>query len=197
MDFKTALNTNKVTKTTTAKKSSMPIIEVTDQDVEESITAFIDAQSREKSAKADKEFHATNIVSHVRPTQDENAFNGNFSKSYQVKSDVGTVKFVTADKFSINNDDKPEFEKLFGKKNFDTLMEEEFTVTLKPDVFLNEEKQNELMDLLGDKFNEFFDVDTKLKTKGNFDQNVYGVVKTQSKLDEVRTFAKQNKPSIR
>lgn len=195
MDFKTALNANKTTKTS-VKKSIMPIIEVTDKDVKNSITSFIDAQSREKIAKADKEFQASTIISYVRSIQDENAFNDNFSKSYQVKSDVDMVKFIAVDKFSINSDDELEFKKLLGKK-FNMLMEAESTVTLKREIFEDEVLQLELMTLLGDKFDVFFDVDTTLKTKPDFDKNIYGVVKTQEKLDEVRVFAKQNKPSIR
>ena len=52
------------------------------------------------------------------------------------------------------------------------------------------------MELLGDKFAEFFDVSSVFKTKADFDEKVYNKVK-DSKLAEVRTLVKQNKPSIR
>ena len=69
-------------------------------------------------------------------------------------------------------------------------------MSLKAEVFENEEMQKKLMKLLGDNFNDFFNVTSKLITKKDFDKNVYDKV-DKSKLDEVRTLVKQNKPSIR
>ncbi len=194
--FTDAIKQKSTTKATVSK-SSMPIIDIKDTAVASSIADFIEAQVAEKTAKADKEFAGAEIISHVRAIQDEKALNGSFAKSYQVKSSEGNVKFVTADKFSVNSADEDKIKNVLGK-SFDNLMEEKVTVTLKEEIFADEDKQEELMGLLGeDKFAEFFDVDTKLTTVKGFDQNVYGAVKTQKELDEVRLYAKQNKPSIR
>ena len=194
--FQTALQQNAAPKQPASKKSAMPIINIVGKDNVAAIEGFVDAQTREKKAKADKEFAASVIRKFVRKQQDERALAGDFNKSYQVKTAKHTVKFVTADKFSINGDDAPEFKRLFSSE-FDSLMEEKIDVTLKPAVFADEDKQNELMNLLGDKFSEFFDVTTTLHTKKGFDEEVYKVAKTQDKLDEIRVYAKQQTPSIR
>ena len=97
--------------------------------------------------KTDKEFAAANIVSHVREIQDERALKGDFVKSYSVKSDQGNVKYITADKFGVNPDDEETLKTLLGK-NFGELIVEKVTVTLKEEIFADEKKQEELMELL-------------------------------------------------
>lgn len=194
--FKQAIAKSKSATQPAAKKSSMPIIEITDSNVSSAIADFIDAQGREKSAKADKEFAGATVIEHVRAIQDKKALKGDFHKSYQVKSDSGNVKFVTADKFSVNDEDEDNLKNLLGE-SYDSLLEEKVSVTLKAEIFEDEKKQTELMNLLGDKFAEFFDVNTKLQAVKGFDEKIYQAVDSQAKLDEVRTYAKQNKPSVR
>jgi len=192
--FKSAIKQTSVVKSS-VKKSTMPVIEVKNS-VANEIENFIKANKAEKLAKADKDFAGSNIIAHCRPIQDKRALAGDFVKSYTVKSDKGVVKFITADKFGVNTEDEETLKSLLDE-HYDNLLEEKITVTLKAEVFQDEAKQEELMNLLGDKFAEFFDVETKLQAKEDFDKNVYKAVNNQNDLDELRLYAKQNKPSIR
>lgn len=193
--FQKALETNKKTKSVGAKKKTMPTVEFSDKEMNTAVSEFLKSRQVEKEAKAEKEFHSNFIVEKVRTIQDENAFNGEFSKSYEVKTSVGSVKFVTADKFSVNPNDEKEIRNLLGNE-FDSLMEEKVEVKLKESVMNNTELQKKLMKLIGNNFDEFFEVTSTLTTKEGFDEKVYEKV-DKSKMDELRTYVKQSKPSIR
>ena len=194
--FQDAINKNKKSVDDPKKKNSMPVLKVEDYgEVDKAIDDFLESRKVEKEAKADKEYSADILVDYARKAQDKDGKNNDYHKSYEIEGKSNSVKFISADKFSVNGDDKEKLEKTF-KKNFDELFEEKIDVTLKGEVFENDEKQKKLMKLLGDNFNEFFNVTSKLVTKVDFDKNVYGKV-NGSNLKEVRTLVKQNKPSIR
>ena len=195
-DFQKKLTESKNSNSPKGKKETMPVINVTNGETKQYIKDFIDAQKREKIAKSDKEAAGNEIIEVARKIQDKDAFGGKFSKSYRVKSDDDIVTYVTANKFSLNLDDKETFQKMLGK-NFDTLLEEKFNIFVKPEVFQNPELQKELMSLLEDKFDEFFEITSSLVAKENFDSNVFKAVKNSAGLQKVRSFAKQSKPSIR
>lgn len=193
--FQKALETNKKTKSVGAKKKTMPTVEFSDKEMNTAVSEFLKSRQVEKEAKAEKEFHSNFIVEKVRTIQDENAFNGEFSKSYEVKTSVGSVKFVMADKFSVNPNDEEEIRNILGNE-FNSLMEEKVEVKLKESVMNNTELQKKLMKLIGNNFDEFFEVTSTLTTKEGFDEKVYEKV-DKSKMDELRTYVKQSKPSIR
>ena len=203
--FQDAIDINKKAKPSAAKKSTMPVIDISETDlvpssllaeVEKAIKEFPVFQKEEKEAKAEKEYAAEVIVDLVRRHQDKEAFSGDFSKSYEVKGSENSVKYITADKFSVKDADKEKLKKLF-KKSYDELFEEKLEVSLKAEVLNSEDLQEELMNLVGkENFSKFFDVETTFKTKVGFDENLYKNV-SADKVDEVRTLVKQNKPSIR
>jgi len=193
--FKDKLAKSATSKSPAKSKSSMPTVKT---NVGEAISTFNTEKKNESAAKAAKEVAGAAIIEFGREHQDKTAFTGNFRKSFElIGNDDESVKFVATDKFSVNPDDATNLKKIVGKKEYDNLFEEKFTVTLHDEVFEDEALQNELMALMGDNFDRFLFVSSKLVTKKNFDENIYRVVKSASKLSEVRMLVKQNKPSIR
>ena len=137
--------------------------------VSDAVDKFQAAKKAKKEAEAEMSFNESIVIDAVRPVQDKDGFNNNYKKSYSIK----------------------------GNTNDEFLIEEKVTVTLKVEIFADEERQEELMKLLGEKFNEFFDVTTKLAVADDYDKNVYAVVNDQDKLDKVRTFVKPYKAALR
>lgn len=102
---------------------------------------------------------------------------------------------VYANKFTIHPEDDGQLMELLGD-NYEYLITKRFSVKLKSAVFEDEALQAELMELVGDRFADFFDTEVKLNTCDNFSQIIYQAVEPEQ-LDNLRVFARQYKPSIR
>lgn len=184
-----------------AKSTNKAYIKVTDE-VKEAVDKFVAANKAEKAAKAEKAFNETTIIDHVRKVQDNDGFANKHQKSYDVPGNTESLKYVSKNQASINSEDADVIKTMLDS-DYDFLMDEQVTVTLKSEVFDIDAKQEELMSLLGEKFAEFFDVETKLKIADDYDKNIYSVVKgknkaaKQSNLDKVRTYVKMYKPALR
>ena len=63
-------------------------------------------------------------------------------------------------------------------------------------LFQDPDLQNELMELLGDRFGDFLETSVNLKVKEDFDKKIYQVV-SEDQLPALRTFCRQYKPSLR
>ncbi len=189
--FNDALKANAKAKTT-AKKSTVPVIEDYPQAVGTAVTKLVDLKAQEKTLKAEINDTSEVIIKYATEQQDERALKGDFNKSYA----IGDITFVTKNQFSINPEDGPAIKKILGKA-FESLILEKMDVKLKDEVFQSEALQGELMKLLGDNFSKFFDVTSTLKVAENYDEKIYGVLKSRDKLDEIRTYVKQYSPSLR
>ena len=102
---------------------------------------------------------------------------------------------VYANKFTINPEDNSQLQELLGE-NYEYLITKRFSVKLKAAVFEDKALQAELMELVGERFADFFDTEVKLNTCDNFSQIIYQAVEPEQ-LDNLRVFARQYKPSIR
>lgn len=183
------------TKKPASAKPTMPVIE-TDDTVREAVDSFVIAKEAEKTAKATKDVAGTVIIDHTKDVQDKDGFSGKFRNSYQVKGNIHTVKFVSSNRFSINPEDEPELRELLGDDAFEDLFEVKYTVSLKPEVFEDDEMQATLMDLIGEHFSDFFDTVKTMKVAEGFDQRIYNKIKPED-LETLRTFCRQYKPSLR
>ena len=190
-------STAKPKTTAKAKKSSVPMLEAT-AEVKEAVDLYIEAKEREKIATAEKEASGVIITDFVRPIQDGDGFKGAFRNSYGVPGTKPGYKVthVTQNKYSINAEDAPKIQEILGEENFGEMMDQTFSVVLKPGVFLDKELQADLMDMVGDRFTDFFDTVTSLKVKEGFIQRIYTAV-PEDKLDDLRTFCKPYKPTLR
>ena len=178
------------------KKTSVPMLD-TPPEVQEVVDQYIDAKEREKIAKSEKEQCETVIIDFVRPFQDQDGYKGAFRNSYGVAGTKPGMKvtFVSSNRWTVSAEDH---ERLAGivEEHFEDLFEQTFEVKLKAEVFENPDLQAALMDLVGDKFGEFFDTVQGLKVRPEFDQKIYAMVQKES-LEDLRAFCKQYKPSLR
>jgi len=194
MALSALLEKNAVSKKPAAKKNAAPAVELSD-DLKDAVDAYAKAKVEEKNAKAAMELHGSKVIAAVREIQDKDGFSGNYKKSYDVAGKESKVKFVATDKFSVASDDAHLLEDVLGDK-FAELIKTKYVVTLKPEVLADEKLSKELEKLMGDKFDKFFNVVKSLETADDFDAKIYGAVDADG-LNDVRTFVKQNKPSLR
>jgi hypothetical protein len=106
-----------------------------------------------------------------------------------------SAKVVYANKFTLNAEDKDNLKEILGE-HYDYLLSEKYSVKLKGSVFEDEALAAELMELLGDRWGDFFDTEVKLSVCEDFSRVVYQAVEPEQ-LDNLRVFARQFKPSIR
>ena len=193
--FAKKLESAKVDKPTAAKKSSSPVLDNAPENVKEAVDAVVAAKKEMKEAKAKLTKNEETVLNYVKPIQDEQAFAMNHHKSYDVVGNEETVKFVSANKFSVSSADEDNLVELLGEERFNERFEKNENLTAKKEIFTNEEMQEELLELLGDKFEKFFEYTATLKVKEDFDKKQYALSKDE--LDDLRVFAKQAKPALK
>lgn len=195
--FAKALKKSKVDKKPVSKSKGSAIIGNLSAEIKMAIDKYVKAKADMKAAKADMTSTESVIIDAVREIQDKDGFSDNFSKSYDVTGVNEKVKYVTANKFSINSDDEDEIKELLGEA-YDILLDEDHDVRLRPEVLSNPSLQEELMDLLdgGELFDKFFYTHTTIKAQKDLDAKIYKHVDSND-LEALRIFVKQNKPSLR
>lgn len=177
-----------------AKKSKMPTLQATPE-VMQAVDEYQEAKTSYKMAEATMEASGQVIQDFVRQHQDQEGFQGRYQGSYAIAGFKHTAKVVYANKFSINPDDEGELKEILGE-HFDNLITKKFSVRLKAELFESEELQAELMELIGERFGDFFESTVSLGVVDGFSQYVYQAVQPEQ-LEILRTFARQYKPSIR
>ena len=177
-----------------AKKSKMPTLQPTPE-VAQAVDDYQEAKIQYKMAEATMDQAGTILQEFVRQHQDEDGFRGHYQGSYAVMGIKHQAKVVYANKFTINPEDDSQLQELLGE-NYEYLITKRFSVKLKAAVFEDEALQAELMELVADRFSDFFDTEVKLSTCDNFSQIIYQAVEPEQ-LDNLRVFARQYKPSIR
>jgi len=194
--FADALASTAKAKAPAAKKTSVPVLEAP-QEVKEAVDLYIDAKEREKIATAEKDASGQVIMDFVKPVQDTDGFKGAFRHSYGVPGTKpqNKVTFVSSNRFSLSGEDADKIEEILGK-HFPEMIQKKFQVKLKEVVLSDEALQAELMELIGEKFGDFFDTEVSLAVKEGFDQRVYTAVQAEA-LPDLRTFCRQYKPSLR
>lgn len=178
-----------------AKKKSGKVVHVPES-LQETIDKYVAAKKQLKALEAELTFHESEILDHAKSVQDDDAFKGDFSKSFDLPGKEAVVKFVTQNRFSINAADREIIESLLGS-DYSELIEEKYSVSLKDEVLKDEDKLAELGELLGEKFGEYFESRLSLGVQNDFDKKIYRVAGSPEKLQEVRTYVKQYKPSLR
>lgn len=176
------------------KKTSMPTLDATPE-VKQAVDDYQEAKTTYKMAEATMNHAGEILMEFVRQAQDQEGFAGRFNGSYAVMGVKHQAKVVFANKYSLNSEDEGELAAILGE-NFDSLIEKKFSVKLKEQVFTDEALQAELMELVGERFADFFESTVSLGVCDNFNQLIYQVVNPEQ-LDGLRTFARQYKPSIR
>lgn len=177
-------------------KSKMPVLDPPEE-IRQAVDEYIDAKTREVVAKAEKEAAETVVLQFTGNVQDQDGYNGKFQTSYAVPGNKpgNQVKYISSNRFTINGNDRDKLEEMLGDQ-YPEMVQEEYTVKLRPEVFEKEELQAELMELVGDRFEEFFETVLGLKVREDFNKNLYRVV-AKDELPELRTFCKPYKAALR
>ena len=193
-DFMSTITGNaKVAEKKPATKANNSIITDAPDNVKADINDLIKAKKAMKTAKATITQKEGSIIEFGKKHKDEQAFNANFNKSYKIQgAGDDTVTFVTANKFSFAADDVEDIEEILGDE---IALDTEYVVKIKGEVFTDEAKQKELMALLGDRWNDFFDTTVVKTVPEDFDKKIYSLGK--AKKDDLEVLMKQSKPSVR
>jgi hypothetical protein len=195
-DFLSTLEETEVQKPKKKKSKGSAPVDVPET-VANAVIAFNNAKADKKAAEAEMKKHSPVIIDHVKAIQDEDGFNGNFRKSYDVDAGDGNkVKFVSKNQFSIKNDDTNLIKDILGDA-FSELIKKKFNIKLKNEVFESRALQKELMELIGkENFATFFETTSILVPVDDFDKKIYDYV-DKDELEDLRTFVKPYKPTLR
>ena len=176
------------------KKGKMPTLDAPPE-VREAVDRYQEAKATIKQAEAVCDVDGAIITGFVREKQDADGFARKFSGSYAVMGFKSTAKVVYANKYSLSGEDAAQLAEILGP-NFEPMITQKHTVSLKAEIFEDEALQAELMELVGDRFAEFFETKTTLGVCEEFNKIVYQVLKPED-LENLRVYARQYKPSIR
>jgi hypothetical protein len=177
-----------------AKKSSMPTLKAT-QEVAEAVDKYQESKVNYKQAEAAMGAAAEIITSFIRDHQDEEGYAGRYQGSYAVQGNRHQAKVIYANKFSINAEDESELARLLGE-HYEGMIQKQFSVKLRAAVLEDADLQAELMELVGERFPDFFETTASLSVAEGFSREIYQAVPSEH-IDELRTYARQYKPSIR
>ena len=186
-------NSDKVEKAPAKKKATGSVINPSDS-IKESVDKLVKAKKCLLVAKADIASLEPEIIEVAREVQTDDALKGNFRKSYEIRGNDSTVKFVSANKFSIAEDDVTDLKAALGD-DFDNLITTSYDTRIKAEVYTNEELSDELMELLGDRFSDFFETITSRKVCEDFDKKLFDL--DPDVREDVKELAKQAKPALR
>ena len=184
--------------TGSASKKATKITASVDDEIRNAVDRVISIKAQVKDLEAEQGTKEGTIIAHVRPQQDEQARSGNYSKSFDVEGNDGSLVYTTSDKFSVPQDDdtQDEIKKLVGKK-YDSMFEVQRTVALRSDVLKDDKLVNKIVSTLSKAgIDNIFEVTDKIKTKKGLDERVYELM-DQDKLDILRTLIKQNKAGLK
>jgi hypothetical protein len=195
--WKKAADALKATAKTTEskpKKDKMPALEGPPE-VMEAADNYIEAKTAYKMAEATMDQAGDMLIGFVRQVQDQEGFAGRFRNSWAVLGHKHQAKVVFSNKFILNADDVEQLTEILGE-HYDHMIQAKYSVKLKEEVFTDEGLQAELMEVIGDRFADFFETTTKLEVCEHFSQLIYQTLQPEQ-LAALRTFARQYKPSIR
>jgi hypothetical protein len=140
--------------------------------------------------------NAAKIYPFVQTIQDKDGFNRDYHNSYIVVGNKEELTVQSTNKFSVNQEDLPEIKQLLGD-NFNRAFNENLSIKVKDTVLHNETLSERLLKLIGPEgLAEFFDVETTITPKANLTENIYTMI-TPKKLEKLRLFIRQAKPSLK
>ena len=181
-------------------KKTPKLAAVVNDAIKAAVDEVIQLKARIKADEAALAEKEVLIIEHVRAQQDEKAFAGQFSKSFEVAGNTGTLLYNTSDKFSVPQAVEAQaaikaltgtmYEKFFRKfphlaikdaiLNDDAMMERIFAAC-----------ESASLDL-----NAIFEKTEKVVAVDGLDEKQYKL-RTASKLAQFRALVRQNKPALK
>jgi hypothetical protein len=183
-----------------AKKSSKLAATATDE-IKATVDDIIQLKARIKADSAALGEKESGVIEHVRAQQDERAFAGEFSKSFEVPGNTGALTYVTSDRFSVQQGEEElaAVKQLIGTAKYAELFEEKTTLSIKPAILNDEAKLEQFLTAceqagVGD-LNSIFERVVKVVAKDGLDAKQYSL--GAQKLPQFRTLVRQNKPALK
>jgi hypothetical protein len=190
----------KVSAPASAKKSSKLTATVTDE-IKASVDSIIQLKARIKADSAALGEKESGVIDHVRAQQDERAFAGQFSKSFEVPGNTGALTYVTSDRFSVpqGEEELSALRQLLGTAKYAELFEEKTSLTIKPAILADETRLDQFLTAceqagVGD-LDAIFERVVKVQAKDALDEKQYSL--GVAKLPPFRTLVRQNKPALK
>lgn len=187
--------------TTATKKATVKREASVNDDIKKKVDALIGVKAQIKQLEADKALFETDIIEHVRPQQDELAYNGTFENCLTVPGSEKSLLYITSDRFIVSQDEEPlaELRKVCGDK-YDEFFTVKRVISVKEEIIKEEsgERLKKIADAVqkaGLDIAEFFDVADKVVAQPNLDQNQYKLPRT--KLASFRSLCRQFKPALK
>jgi len=184
-------------KTVTASKSTKIAATVTDE-VKSAVDLVIKLKAQIKGLEKDQGDKEELIRGHVLPQQDEAARAGNYSKSFDVPGNVGSLVYTIADSFSIpqDADTLDAIRKTIGPKKYDEFLKDKRQVSVKPEVVEDDKLVNKIVEVLAKAgIENIFTVTDSVVAAEDLDRKQYDL--PQDKLNVFRTLVKQKKASLK
>jgi len=164
--------------------------------VKSAIDIYNSAKVDKNAAEATMKKHESTILEFVRKVQDKAGFEGNFVKSFDVEGNDDKVKYVSSNRHTVKNDDTNLIKEILGD-SFDSLIKKTWKIWVKPEIIENRASQKELMKIMGKRFADFLETSSALVPCDDFDKKIFEHCDSQEDLDDLRTFVKPYKASLR
>lgn len=172
--------------------------------VKEAVRDFVIASNEEKSAKDKKDEAALVLRAYVKPVRDQNAYNGDYQKSFRVAGIVAKsgmqygAMVAHMDRWTLPKKevDIAALKKLVGDKFFKKYFEKDITIAIKSEVLNNKEIRKELTDKLLEVFGveglkKYFKKEEVWAVKDGLDKGQYDLDEEtrQSMLESCKQYA--------
>ena len=173
--------------------------EVNDE-ISTSVDLIIAHKAMIKSLEAEMDDYSDKVRDHVFKQQAIHARKGNYSKTFDVKGNVGSLTYVASDRWTLPKEVELQeaLEKFLGDKRFEEWFESRRTITLKPTAAENQDlitKLNKAIEAAGLSMADVFDVTDVLKSKKDLDENQFEL--DDKTLTQFRTICKQYKAGLK
>jgi hypothetical protein len=183
-----------------AKKSASNKIaaEVNDE-ISNAVDLIIAHKAEIKRLEAEMDDHSDKVRDHVFKQQAQHARKGNYSKTFDVKGNVGNLTYVSSDRWTLPKEaDLQEALQTFLGKRFEEWFETRRTITLKPAAADNGDligKLSKAIEAAGFSMADVFEVTDALKSKKDLDENQFEL--DDKALTQFRTICKQYKAGLK
>jgi len=189
----------KVSAPTSSKKSSKLTANVSDE-MKDDVDLIIQLKARIKADSAALGEKESGVIEAVRAQQDERAFAGEFSKSFEVAGNTGSLTYVTSDRFSVpqGEEELSALRQLIGTEKYANLFKEKTTLSIRGPVLSNETLLDQILtacETAGLDLNNIFEKVVKVEATDSLDEKQYSL--GVAKLPQFRTLVRQNKPALK
>jgi hypothetical protein len=180
-------------------KSNKIAAEVTEE-ISTAVDLIITKKAEIKRLEAEMDDYSDKVREHVFKQQAEHARKGNYSKTFDVKGNVGNIVYVSSDRWTLPKEAEVQeaLQKIIGNKLFDEWFHNLRTIKVKETVTEDQEKIQQLvkaMTTAGLEIADFFDVTDALKAKKDLDKDQFEL--EDAKLAQFRTVCKQYKAGLK